>query len=174
MRRMLATCYLTLLRLTGIYGAFAVLAFFVAVPGMMARGQFAALPAVIAGVGMLVAVTLARPPLMPAWFARPSRRRHLLPVLLGTGLLPLLFVLPAMGAVIAMQIEEPLSRSLSVMAAAPPFLLLGLCFWMGLALCVWPDRTGGTPAPVPVSPRRPAMPVLRPEELADLRRQRGA
>ena len=48
MRRMLATCYLTLLRLTGIYGAFAVLAFFVAVPGMMARGQFAALPAVIA------------------------------------------------------------------------------------------------------------------------------
>lgn len=169
MRSNIQNIYVLLLKITGMYAFVVTLGFFALFPIALANGRHVVFPAIWALIAAFIAITLARPQLLPQWFARPASPRHLIPVLLGNGLLPLLFVIPAMAAVLALELPEPTSEMLSIAAAVPPFLLLGLAWWLGLALCVW-QKPGGTPARV--VPRRPKMPVLRPEELADLRHQR--
>ncbi|WP_150281969.1 hypothetical protein [Salipiger aestuarii] len=170
--------YRGLMKLAGAYGMLALCVFFAGVPRQIDAGAHMLVPIAVATPGVLVAASLMRPRLLPPWFARPERPMHLVPVLLGHGLLPLLFLVPGMGAVIALNLPEPLSRALGTIAAGVPFALFGLCWWIGLALCLWRDTGGSSPqregpATTRVVPKRPSYPKLSAEQLADLRRQRG-
>lgn len=174
MRDRLDQGYRALLRCAGLYGMIAVCGFFAGVPAQVAGGAQVVLPAIVAALGILVAAALLRPRLLPRGFAFPQRRGDLALVLTVNAALPLLFVLPCMGAVIALDVGEPLSRRLAILCAAVPFVLCGAAWWIGLLLCLTrpPQDTPGV-EPRRIIPRRPRYPRLSPEQLADLRRQRG-
>ncbi len=103
--------------------------------------------------------------MVPTWFLSPRRPAELLPVLLGNGLLAVLFALPCMDAVEVFGLPGPLSRALATGLAAVPCGLFGLAFLAGLALCLRPER-GDSSVQAPVVPRRPQMRRLSPEGLA--------
>lgn len=177
MRGTLAKAYLLLLQMGGFYGAVAALTSFVLLPAELARGSQVAMPAMTGTLAMLIGVTLLRPHLMPDWFARPQRVVHALPVLAGNVLLPLLFFGPVLFVTAALGFEEHVARNLALIAASPIFVLLGLALCTGIPLCLLPEdgeQRHEAPLQAPIRPRRPKMPKLRPEELADLRRQRSA
>ncbi|EPX76290.1 hypothetical protein [Salipiger mucosus] len=173
MQNVLATSYLALLRATGLYGGLAALAALVRIPSQLALGHHVAALGFLAAMSVFVAATMMRPGLTPRILARPDHPTHLLPVLLFHALVPLLFSIPAMGAVISLQLAEPLSRSLAIFSAVPIVMLCGINWCIGLALCVWPKPRDPRIPSEPVTPRRPKMAKLRPEELAELRRQRA-
>ena len=178
-RDRLDRAYRGLLKIAGLYGLCALCAFFAGVPQQIESGV-QILPAAAAAVlGIPVAGALMRPRLLPPWFASPQRTAHLAPVLVGHGLLPLLFAVPCLGAVLALNLPDALSRPLAFGAAGVPTVLFGLCWCIGLALCLGRGDTAAAsgrpadPRAPRVVPRRPRYPRLTAEQLADLRRQRG-
>lgn len=120
------------------------------------------MPLAVTATALLVAVTLMRPSLVPIWFLSARRPAELLPVLLGNGLLAVLFALPCMDAVEVCGLPGPLSRALATGFAAVPSGLFGLAFLAGLALCLRPER-GDSTVQAPVVSRRPQMRRLSPE-----------
>jgi hypothetical protein len=173
MRATIAKAYQYILQAAGTYGALVALVCFAGLPARLSAGQPLIVPLAVTATALLIAVTLMRPSLVPVWFLSPRRPAQLLPVLSGNGLLPVLYVLPCLGAAAVFGLPEALSRVLATGLAAVPFGLFGLALLAGLALCLWPERGDGT-AQAPVVPRRPQMPRLSPEALADLRRQLSA
>lgn len=172
MRKATAGIYLLLLQFGGLYGLVAALMIFIAVPGALQRGQPLLVPAMIGLVSVLATTTLARPKLLPEWFACPKGRDDLVPVLLVHAALPVLYILPCVSAVFMLDLPDPIWRYLAFVLASGPFLVFGASACLGLSLCLGQAPAAGAPTIAPVRPRRPVMPRLSPEALADLRRQR--
>ncbi|MBN8186628.1 hypothetical protein JF540_07995 [Salipiger thiooxidans] len=171
MRDTIAKAYQYILQAAGTYGALVALVCFAGLPARLSAGQSVIVPLAVTATALLIAVTLMRPSLVPVWFLSPRRPAQLLPVLLGNGMLPMLFVLPCMGAAAVFHLPEPFSRALATGLAAVPFGLFGLALLAGLALCLWPEH-GDNTAQAPVVPRRPQIPRLSPEAQV-LRRRRS-
>ncbi len=157
-------------RTAGVYAGIATLGFFVSVPSQIAAGRHVIIPIVISLVAIAAAAVLTRPTLLPHWlsqrFSRPGAVIDLLPVLLGNALLPLLFIVPCMGLVMALGLSEDLTRQIAILSASIPFMLLGISWWVGLVLCLWPKR-------VDPDDRDGDFVQLLSQSLPMLRRQRG-
>jgi hypothetical protein len=144
------------------------------------------LPSVFIGVvSLVVAIIIIVPALTPHWLGQPNKKRHMLPVLIVTGLFPLLFGILGMNAVILTGIAEPLSQTLIVAAALPTVFLSGMLWWVGLVLCVWPidatdqaiaeeDATDQATQAITPAQQAPEANVEKPLDLQELRLSRMA
>ncbi|MBY6006335.1 hypothetical protein KUV62_20600 [Salipiger bermudensis] len=140
MRVFLTNFYQLAHRAAGIYAGIATLGFFASVPLQISSGRHVIIPIVISLLAFVAAVFLARPSSLPRRFSRPSELIDLVPVLLGNALLPLLFIVPCMGLVMALGLPEHPTRQFAILAAAIPFTLFAISWCVGLVLCCWPVR----------------------------------
>jgi len=154
MRPFVQTSYLGLLRLQGGYVLLFLPLALAALPGALDAGLFVTVPAAISVLAWAVAAVLVFPLLTPHWLSHPSRPLHGLANALLLALLPLLFVVPTMGTVIAWSLPEPYSESLAILAAGTGFLTCGLAWWLSLALSLWPATV--PPASPPAANAHPA------------------
>jgi hypothetical protein len=177
MRKYLQSTYLFIMGLQGFYALVLIVVFGLGLPNAIEQ-QMPVISSVTIGIiSLFVAVMIIVPSLTPQWLGRPNKKRHMLPVLIVTGLFPLLFGILGMNAVIMTGIEEPLSQTLIVGAALPTIFLSGMLWWVGLVLCVWPLETPAeasdqtTPAITPAQPA-PEATVGTPIDLHELRLSR--
>ncbi len=131
-------------RTAGVYAGLTTLGFLASVPWQLEAGRHVIVPIVISLIALAAAAVLTWPKLMPDWaaerFSRPSAMRDLPAVLLGNALLPLLFVVPSMGLVMALGLSGHLTREFAILSASIPFMLFAISWCIGLLLCFWPDR----------------------------------
>ena len=143
MRIFLTNFYELSHRTAGVYAGLATLGFLVSVPAQISAGRHVFIPIVISLLAIAAAAVLTRPALLNHWiwqrFSRPGAIIDLIPVLLGNALLPLVFVVPCMGLIMALGLSEHLTRQIAILSAAIPFMLFGISWWVGLVLCLWPD-----------------------------------
>jgi len=183
MRKYLQSTYLFILGLQGFYALVLFVVFCLGLPNALEK-QMPVIPSATIGIiSFIVAIMIIVPSLTPHWLGRPNKKRHMLPVLIVTGLFPLLFGVLGMNAVIMTGIEEPLSQTLIVAAALPTIFLSGMLWWVGLVLCVWPVEATdqveaqveasdqATPAITPAQPA-PEANVETPVDLHELRLSR--
>ena len=173
MRNALQSTYSFLMRMQGVYGIILVIFLGINLPNATDQAISIAVPIIFGIISLTVAVALVFPSLTPNWLGMPNKPLHLFPVLLLTGLFPLLFGILGMGAVILASIDEPLSRQLAIGLALPSVFLSGLMWWIGLVLCVWPNNTPTHQQPTEEPMKTtPAIPQAAPVDLRALRMSR--
>ncbi len=173
MRNALQSTYSFLMRMQGIYGIILIIFLGINLPNANHQAISIAVPIIFGIISLTVAVTLTFPSLTPGWLGKPNKPLHLFPVLLLTGLFPLLFGILGMGAVILASLDEPLSRQLGIGLALPSIFLSGLMWWIGLVLCVWPNSTPTQQQPTEEPTKTtPDIPQAAPIDLRALRMSR--
>lgn len=173
MRNFFQSCYSFLMRAQGIYGIILVIYLGTNLLNAVEQAISIAIPIVYGLISLAAAITITFPKMTPNWLARPDKLLHLFPVLILTGLFQLLFAFLGMAAVILAGIEEPLSRQISIGTALPSVFLSGLMWWIGLALCVWPNKaTAQKPPKTPPTQPTPVAPRDITEDLRALRLSR--
>lgn len=55
-------------------------------------------------------------------------------------MLPLLFIVPCMGLVMALGLSEHLTRQVAILSAAIPFMFFAISACVGVVLCLWPPQ----------------------------------
>ncbi|WP_299935263.1 hypothetical protein [uncultured Pelagimonas sp.] len=138
MRDLAQKTYLLLLRLSGSYTlAFSCL-YVAALPRAFDRDASVLIPSILVLGIASAALTLAVPKWTPSSLSHPNSGIHLLQNAFGLAIATIAFALMPMTALIIWDISEPLSKNLSVLLGLIAFGLMGLCWWLALALAIWP------------------------------------
>ncbi len=145
MRDLTQKAYLLLLRLSGTYTvAFSIL-FFAGLPKAFDRDASVLIPSILVLGITSAALTLAVPKWTPSSLSHPKTGIHLLQNAFSLAIATIAFALMPMTALIIWEISEPLSKNLSVLLGVITLALMGLCWWLALALAIWPrpEETSG-------------------------------
>ena len=154
----LETIYRFLLRLQGAYVLAFCGIFVLGVPAAISRDYFVLPPAIGVFFGAVVATAYVMPRFTPRFLSHPRGLIGLLIVAPFHAIVPLLFILIHMSAVIVHGVPEPLSKNLSLLACLGSVGLSGLMFWLAVALGLWPADDGDAPPDFLAPPPPPGPP----------------
>ncbi|WP_170399633.1 hypothetical protein [Ruegeria arenilitoris] len=119
---------------------------------------------VLSVLGLVVGAIMAIGRFTPAWLEDPNNVLKGGGVFVASGLVTILYILVGMMAVIPWQIEEPLSRSLAMLACVPTLVFANILGWSALIY----GAVGGKSSPPPTIETGWKMPETSKEEV-DLR-----